>query len=78
MGERLFTDAHGVEWEVFDESDWSLGLALAFDRPHVTSDPGLLFISTEGIRRLRRRPENWRALSDAELEVLCRSAVPLV
>lgn len=74
MGQRLFTDSHGIEWEVFDESDWSLGLALAFDHPLPADEPGLLFISVEGMRRLHPRPVQWRELPDSELEALCARA----
>lgn len=74
---RMFVDPEGVEWEVFDESEWTVGLALAFDHPPQTQNPGLLFISSRDMRRLWPSPERWRGLEDDDLATLCSRAASL-
>lgn len=76
--ERIFTDSSGIEWEVFDEGEWNAGIALAFDLPLPSSNPGLLFVSSRDLRRLWPRPDGWRQLEDAALEQFCQRAASLV
>ncbi len=73
---RVVVDPQGVEWEVYDESRWSLELALEWDFLPQTENPGLIFASRAGRRRLWPCPEKWEALSDPELvELLGRARV---
>ncbi len=67
---RLFVDAAGVEWEVYDESEWSVAWALDWDYPPQTENPGLLFDSALGRRRIFPCPADWQKLTDAQLESL--------
>ena len=67
---RLFVDSAGVEWEVYDESQWSIAWALDWEYPPQTTNPGLLFDSSLGRRRIFPCPPHWESLTDAELEVL--------
>lgn len=67
---RLFVDLAGVEWEVYDESQWSIAWALDWEYPPQAENPGLLFDSSLGRRRIFPCPHDWQSLSDAELEVL--------
>ncbi len=71
---RLFTDSSGVEWEVYDESQWTIGWALDWDYPPQVDDPGLLFDSRLGRRRVFPCPVSWQSLSDAELGALLATA----
>ena len=71
---RLFVDSTGVEWEVYDESRWSIAWALDWEYPPQPDNPGLLFDSSLGKRRIFPCPANWQALSDAELEALVERA----
>ena len=75
--ERIFVDSAGIEWEVFDEGEWNASLALAFDLPLPSANPGLLFVSARDLRRLWPRPEGWRDASDQELEAWCARAASL-
>lgn len=75
--ERIFIDSTGTEWEVFDESEWNASLALAFDMPLPSANPGLLFVSSRDLRRLWPRPDGWREVSDEELETWCARAASL-
>ena len=77
MDERVFRDSRGIEWEVFDESD-ALSVALEFDHVPPQSNPGLLFVSTLGRRRLWPCPAGWQFLEDRELEGLCSRAATLM
>ena len=77
MDERLFRDSRGVEWEVFDESD-ALSVALEFDHIPTPANPGLLFVSATGRRRLWPCPAGWQHLDDASLERLCKRAATLM
>jgi hypothetical protein len=64
----------GVEWEVFDESSWSLTLAMELDYLPQTQNPGLLFVSRSARRRLWPSPAGWDHLSQPELvELLDRA-----
>jgi hypothetical protein len=73
---RVITDSQGVEWEVYDESRWSMELALEWDFLPQTENPGLIFASRAGRRRLWPCPEKWEALGDPELlELLARAKV---
>jgi hypothetical protein len=67
---RLFVDWSGVEWEVYDESQWTIAWALDWEYPPQTENPGLLFYSALGTRRVFPCPPNWHALSDTELGAL--------
>jgi hypothetical protein len=71
---RLFVDSAGVEWEVYDESQWTIAWALDWEYPPQADNPGLLFDSALGRRRIFPCPPDWRSLSDAELETLLRRA----
>jgi hypothetical protein len=71
---RLFTDSSGVEWEVYDESQWSVAMALDWDYLPQVDEFGLLFDSTLGKRRMFPCPRDWQSLSDAELETLLARA----
>jgi hypothetical protein len=64
---RTIVDTHGTEWEVYDESTWSIALALDWDVQPQTTDPGLVFSSRMDRRRLWPCPEGWQALADGEL-----------
>jgi hypothetical protein len=64
---RAIVDDHGVEWEVYDEGTWSIQLALDWDMLPQTSNPGLLFVSDIGRRRLWPCPDAWQGLVDADL-----------
>ena len=75
---RLFVDSAGVEWEVYDESQWNVTMALDWDYPPQMDDPGLIFNSTLGRRRIWPCPVMWQALSDPDLESLCQRARTLV
>lgn len=71
---RRIVDDRGVEWEVYDESRWSLELALEWDFLPQAENPGLIFAGRDGRRRLWPCPENWEALADDELvELLGRA-----
>lgn len=74
---RLFTDSSGVEWEVYDESQWSVAMALDWDYPPQVDEFGLLFDSTLGKRRVFPCPSDWQSLSDGELETLLANAQSL-
>ena len=64
---RMIVDDRGTEWEVYDEATWSIELALEWDFLPQTENPGLIFASTAGRRRVWPCPINWNALSDSEL-----------
>lgn len=71
---RTIVDDLGVEWEVYDESRWSLELALEWDFLPQAENPGLIFAGTGGRRRLWPCPERWESLSDRELvDLLARA-----
>jgi hypothetical protein len=74
---RLLVDSSGVEWEVYDESQWSIAWAIDWEYPPQAENPGLLFDSSVGRRRVYPCPVGWKNLSDAELEALLRRAVSL-
>lgn len=60
-------DGRGIEWEVYDEASWSIGLALEWDYLPQLENPGLVFVSRADRRRLWPCPADWAALSDAQL-----------
>lgn len=72
---RTFRDSAGVEWEVYDESDWGAGGMLDWDHLPQTENPGLIFVSSVDMKRLWPAPPNWQALGDADLERLCARAM---
>ena len=74
-GVRTFIDAHGVEWEVYDESDWGVLGLMDWDYLPQQGDPGLLFISKTDLRRLWPAPPNWQAMTDAMLDDQCARAL---
>jgi hypothetical protein len=74
IDDRIIKDSSGLEWEVFDESTPDVRLALECDYRPQQDDPGLLFISREGRRRLYPCPTGWRHLPDDALERLCTKA----
>lgn len=69
-GVRLVVDASGVEWEVWDEATDSIALALDWDHQPQPDNPGLIFTSRLGRRRLWPAPPAWRELSDEALRLL--------
>ena len=73
--ERMIRDASGQEWEVFDEGASSARRALECDYPPQAREPGLLFVSRAGSRRLWPCPSDWRELSDDRLADLCKRAI---
>jgi hypothetical protein len=64
---RLIIDDAGSEWEVYDESAWTLELALDSEVLPQREAPGLIFSSKRDRRRLWPCPANWKAMSDQEL-----------
>lgn len=73
-GPRLLVDSDGVEWEVYDESIWTIELALDSELLPQTERPGLIFSSRTDRRRMWPCPPEWRILSDGQLlEVLERA-----
>ncbi|HEY9226200.1 MAG TPA: hypothetical protein VIP11_06115 [Gemmatimonadaceae bacterium] len=64
---RLIVDGDGVEWEVYDESAWSIELALDWEFQPQTENPGLIFSSQRDRRRLWPCPEDWKRLEDSSL-----------
>jgi hypothetical protein len=71
---RVLVDGSGTEWEVYDESTWSMELALEWDFLPQTENPGLIFASRVGRRRLRPCPDDWRSLADPQLIELLQRA----
>lgn len=74
---RRFTDARGLRWTVAQESipraDWTTA-----DEDNHRAGYGvgwLHFACAACRRRLRLFPVRWQALSDAELDRLCRRAM---
>ncbi|CAN5475206.1 hypothetical protein BH09GEM1_BH09GEM1_29020 [soil metagenome] len=71
---RLLVDPNGVEWEVYDESQWTIAWALDWEYPPQAENPGLLFDSILGRRRIFPCPPAWQTFSDAQLvELLGRA-----
>jgi hypothetical protein len=71
---RVVTDPAGVEWEVYDESSATVALALDWDYMPQLENPGLIFTSRLGLRRLWPCPPEWYGLSDAALAALAYEA----
>lgn len=75
---RVIVDDRGTEWEVYDEGHWSMELALEWDFLPQTENPGLIFASRAGRKRVWPCPDDWRAMDDARLlELLGRAATIL-
>lgn len=78
IDDRIIKDASGLEWEVIDESaPDDVRLALECDYRPQREDPGLIFISREGSRRVYPRPADWRRLPDDVLGAMCSQAAQL-
>ena len=71
---RVIVDDRGIEWEVYDESTWTIELALEWDFLPQTENPGLIFASAAGRRRVLPCPDAWRTLTDARLLELLKTA----
>lgn len=75
IDDRIIRDSSGLEWEVIDESaPLSVSRALECDYMPQEKDPGLLFISSEGRRRVYPCPTDWRRMPDDALGALCAQA----
>jgi hypothetical protein len=74
---RHLVDSSGVEWEVYDETQWTIAWAIDWEYPPQVDNPGLLFDSSLGRRRVFPCPDKWQAFSDAELEALLERASAL-
>jgi hypothetical protein len=77
IDERSFRDSSGTEWDVFDERSSGAMRALECDYPMPDRDPGLVFVSRAGRKRLWPCPADWQRLPDHELEHLCGRAASL-
>jgi hypothetical protein len=71
---RVIVDERGTEWEVYDESEWSIQMALEWDFPPQTENPGLIFASVAGRKRIWPCPPGWREQSDGQLVQLLTAA----
>ena len=71
---RTVVDQGGVEWEIYDESEWSIPLALDWSIQAQAESPGLIFVSVIDRRRLWPAPEGWQQMNDAGLLELLQSA----
>ena len=69
---RTVTDTNGVVWEIFREDEDALAAVLEWGHQSTTGNPGLIFTSTAGMKRLSPAPDGWESLSD---EVLLRLLV---
>lgn len=71
---RVILDERGTEWEVYDEAHWSMELALEWDFLPQTENPGLIFASRLGRKRLWPCPADWHGMADPQLvELLGRA-----
>jgi hypothetical protein len=75
-GARYFTDAEGRRWRVTEDptplEEWT---SADEETRHAGYPVGWLsFVCDTMQKRLRLFPARWRALSDAELDRLCRRA----
>jgi hypothetical protein len=77
IDERSFRDSNGTEWDVFDERSSGAMRALECDYPMPERDPGLVFVSRVGRKRLWPCPADWHRMPDHELEHLCGRAASL-
>jgi len=75
---RVLVDERGVEWEVYDESTWSIELALDSDMLPQSENPCLIFSSRLGRRLLCPCPPGWRTLDDRSLIDLLRRAPTVI
>jgi hypothetical protein len=71
---RTVVDERGVEWEIYDESAWSIALALEWDYLPQIQNPGLIFVSRVDHRRLWPCPAGWFELEAPELARLIDQA----
>ena len=74
---RTVTDTNGVVWEIFREDEDALGAVLEWGHQSTTGNPGLIFTSTAGMRRLSPAPDGWEGLSDEALQRLLALASEL-
>jgi len=76
-GPRNFTDARGVEWSVWEVKNPSVPPKLAaLLGPDRRRAAWLVFEApTSEKRRLSPYPDDWRTISDEELERCCEQAV---
>jgi hypothetical protein len=80
MATRTFRDTAGVEWLI-----WSVTPGQHTRRPGKTVstlpdelvEGWLCFESTVGKRRFYPVPPEWETLTDLQLAILCRAAVPV-
>ena len=71
MASREFIDSAGESWLVWDTRPTTRArLSPAFETGWLTFESG------SRLRRLAPTPQGWESLADAELERLCRSAMP--
>ncbi|HEX8390951.1 MAG TPA: hypothetical protein VF665_01235 [Longimicrobium sp.] len=80
MAMREFSDARGVQWQVWDVQP-TLRVA-GGEQPgsllHEDAAEGwLTFQSASERRRFYQRPPDWESLSDEQLARLCNHAVPV-
>jgi hypothetical protein len=75
---RIIVDERGVEWEVYDEASWSIGLALEWDYLPQSENPGLIFVSRIDRKRVWPCPAGWKELTDAELAKLVSGARSII
>jgi hypothetical protein len=75
---RIVVDDVGIEWEVYDEAKWSIGLALEWDYLPQSENPGLVFVSHQDRRRVWPAPADWRNLTDAELTSIMKGARSII
>jgi hypothetical protein len=75
---RMIVDQRGMEWEVYDESSWSLELALEWDFLPQAENPGLIFSSNAGRKRLWPCPGNWQTMNNAGLLELLEKARSII
>lgn len=73
MSHRVFTDANGTSWEVWDVRP--TGAAEIVQVRNQFADGWLAFQSERGRRRLAPIPEGWESWPDSRLCALCGEAV---
>jgi len=70
----MIVDEDGTEWEVYDERQWTIGLALEGDYLPQSENPGLIFVSSRDRRRLWPCPDGWQTMSPDGLLTLLAQA----
>ena len=68
MAMREFNDSDGVHWIVWATRPWTGGVLESLRGGWLT------FVSPRSRKRLIGIPEDWEALSNERLELLCRAA----